>query len=199
MPGRIGPKEVSVPRPSLAGTLVALALALGLAFAPRPAAAQTVQPDPGATPPPAYTPVTAAPVPTVCPAGSAVRYDQLGPPGCYQVSEVTGQNHALFWPGFGVFLASYLFTVGYGAFEYTNQLGDDGLDSFGASLIPVLGPFIAIGFEDEHREDRIFLGVVGVLQVAGMTMMILSHVFPRRVERIGPRVAFTGNGVWGTF
>lgn len=142
-----------------------------------------------------YAPV--APPPAACPAGSQLSMGAAGQ-GCYAVVRDSRPHPGLFWPGFSAFVASYAFSVAFGAWTFENETGGHAANIFGASLIPVAGPFVAAGFED-HEEDAIAFAVLGGIQAVGMTLMILSHAFPQERETVGPRVAFTGNGVFGLF
>jgi hypothetical protein len=123
----------------------------------------------------------------------------LGPqgPGCYVRVEHSDRHPALFWPGFSSFVAAYAFSVGFGVF-YMDQVNDpDATNIFGVSLIPLAGPF-AMAAMANHVEDQVFASVLGGVQIVGAVFMLLSHVFERRTESL-VRIAFTGNGVAGTF
>lgn len=166
--------------------LVAFALLLAAA----PAAAQAPV-APGYRSP--YAPIT----PTACPDGADFQAQGNRGPGCYQTFTQHHQRGALFWPGFAGFVAGYALSAVFGYFNLTTEDGDDGLHLFGTSLIPIVGPFIGLAWED-HEEDIAFSSAMGGLQAIGMTLMILSHVFAEEITS-SRRVAFTGNGVYGTF
>ncbi|HJL20102.1 MAG TPA: hypothetical protein RMH99_30835 [Sandaracinaceae bacterium LLY-WYZ-13_1] len=179
----------------MTGSFVIVGLAALALAVPASAEAQVVvQPAPG-TSPARY----ASPAPTgTCPPGSEPHMDGAEGPGCYQMIETTRRHPALFWPGFSAFAAGYVIQVAFASWVIENETGDDRIHFFGTSLIPAVGPFLSMAF-DEDEGDRIAVGVLGSLQAAGLTLMILSHVFPRVVRQPGARVAFTGDGLRVTF
>ena len=192
-------------RRMLRHALSALGALLFVAVLPAaPAAAQVVsdspygQPQAPVSPQPGYgqpgVVVGAPAVPPTCPAGSA--YSQTyGYPGCYEQVRVTRPRGVLLWPGIGGFVAGYVLTVAIGSFYVDDSRTDDA--AFGVSFIPLIGPFILAGMVPENG-DHIAAAVMGALQLAGVGLIVLAHLFPN--ERVMPRrVAFTGNGIRYSF
>ncbi len=76
-------------------------------------------------------------------------------------------------PGLAIFGVSYISMVS--AYAISNDLGNDPPP---AMLVPVLGPFLAMG-RYENSTSRVGLGFLGTMQVIGVTMFAVG-VVPRR-------------------
>jgi hypothetical protein len=96
---------------------------------------------------------------------------------------------ALYVSGAITTFAAWLLAAGFGAFTAEAEGNEVAL---GLLLIPVVGPFVQLGREG-HDEDRAFVGVLGGLEIVGLTLCIVSN-FVRRPTR-DDRIAFDGRTV----
>lgn len=79
--------------------------------------------------------------------------------------------------GGSVWAAAYLLSIGT-AIGLWAEAGDDPMDLyrdlFGASLIPVAGPWVQLGVDvDDGR--RVYWGILGGLQAAGLALVGIGH------------------------
>jgi hypothetical protein len=96
---------------------------------------------------------------------------------------------ALYITGSITTFASWLLAAGFGSFRAE---ADQDLDALGLLLVPVVGPFLQLARED-HLADQIFVGALGVLELVGLTLCVVSNFVTRPVR---PRhVAFDGRSL----
>ncbi len=140
------------------------------------------QPPPGYAPPPPGTYYAPAPGYAAAPMGPKVIDYEEGdtiPPGYRPGTRV---RKGLVIGGSVMLGVGYLITImAAGIGQLVNEVGNSGSKDFGPLLVPVVGPFIGMATTHPSTGGVFGLGFLGVVQTAGLGMLIGGIAAPKTV------------------